>query len=56
MVSRGDSLLVTILGFGEVANVLVCNCGATSENGMVSLVLSVPQAALHSSYHIALGP
>lgn len=56
MVSKSDSLLVTVLGLGGVENVSVCNRGATSEDGVVSMVLAVPQAALHSSHPIALVP
>lgn len=53
MVSGSDFLLVTVLGLGEVESVLVCNHGATNEDGVVSTVLSFLQAALHSSHHTA---
>lgn len=56
MVSGSDSLLVTVLGLGEVEKVLMCSRGATSEDGVVAMVLSVLQPALHSLHHIALGP
>lgn len=51
VVSRSDSLLVTVLGLGEVKSVLVCTCGATSEDTVVWMVLSILQAVLFFTSH-----
>lgn len=43
LVYRSGSLLVKTLGLGEVERFsLVCSCGATSEDGVVWMVLFVP--------------